>query len=121
MHSRHKSVHDTKQKPAVSVEFLQARFRTSSSAHCRRPAVDTTLLTVCHFVFAAAPRKKLEAEPGARRLRRIITYTKDDGEKVVKEVVYYQGKDEDKVCSDFCLACRPCISAVVITPSADVA
>ena len=42
-------------------------------------------------------KKKLEAESGAKRLRRTITYTRDDGEKVVKEVIYYQNKDEDKV------------------------
>lgn len=46
---------------------------------------------------AAVRKKKLEALPGAKRLRRTITYTREDGEKVVKEVIYYQGKDEDKV------------------------
>lgn len=46
---------------------------------------------------AAAVKKKLEAEPGAKRLRRTITYTREDGEKGVKEVIYYQARDEDKV------------------------
>ena len=44
------------------------------------------------------PKKKLEAEPGARRMRRKVTYTRPDGEVVVKEILYSQEKDHDKVC-----------------------
>lgn len=45
------------------------------------------------------PKKKLEAEPGARRMRRKVTYTRPDGEVVVKEIKYSQEKDHDKVCT----------------------
>ena len=45
------------------------------------------------------PKKKLEAELGARRMRRRITYTRPDGEVVVKEMIYTQEKDQDKVCT----------------------
>ena len=43
------------------------------------------------------PKKKLEAEPGARRMRRKVTYTRPDGSVEVKEIIYTQEKDQDKV------------------------
>lgn len=49
------------------------------------------------IVSAVVPKKKLEAEPGARRMRRTITYTRPDGQVVVKEITYTQEKDQDKV------------------------
>ena len=48
-------------------------------------------------VHAAVVKKKLEAEPGARRMRRKITFTRPDGELVVKELIYTQEHDQDKV------------------------
>jgi len=50
---------------------------------------------------AVVPKKKLEAEPGARRMRRKITWTRPDGTIVVKEIIYTQEHDQDKVCSAF--------------------
>ena len=50
---------------------------------------------------AVVPKKKLEAEPGARRMRRKITWTRPDGTIVVKEIIYTQEHDQDKVCSVF--------------------
>lgn len=46
---------------------------------------------------AVVPKKKLEAEPGAHRMRRKITYTRPDGQVVIKEIIYTQEKDHDKV------------------------
>lgn len=46
---------------------------------------------------AVVPKKKLEAEPGAHRMRRKVTYTRPDGQVVVKEIIYTQEKDQDKV------------------------
>ena len=54
------------------------------------------------------PKKKLEAEPGARRMRRKITYTRPDGEVVVKEIIYTQEKDQDKVRTSLRSAQLPC-------------
>ncbi|KAL0025336.1 hypothetical protein WJX79_008358 [Trebouxia sp. C0005] len=43
------------------------------------------------------PKKKLEAEPGARRMRRKITWTRPDGTVAIKEIIYTQEHDQDKV------------------------
>ena len=53
---------------------------------------------------AVVPKKKLEAEPGARRMRRKITWTPPDGTTVIKEIIYTQEHDQDKVCSAFKVA-----------------
>ena len=53
------------------------------------------------MLSAVVPKKKLEAETGARRMRRKITWTRPDGTIVVKEIIYTQEHDQDKVCSAF--------------------
>ena len=58
---------------------------------------------------AAVPKKKLEAEPGARRMRRKITWTRPDGTVAIKEIIYTQQHDQDKVCSAFRVSISGCV------------
>lgn len=58
---------------------------------------------------AAVPKKKLEAEPGARRMRRKITWTRPDGTIAIKEIIYTQQHDQDKVCSALRVLMSGCV------------
>ncbi|KAA6420012.1 MAG: transcription initiation factor subunit TAF1 [Trebouxia sp. A1-2] len=59
--------------------------------------------------FPVVPKKKLEAEPGARRMRRKITWTRPDGTVAIKEIIYTQEHDQDKVCSAFKVSFSGCV------------
>lgn len=94
---------------------VKARAQNSASIACLLPQGNdtdgssaTSDGTPC-MLSAVVPKKKLEAEPGARRMRRKITWTRPDGTVAIKEIIYTQEHDQDKVCSAFKVSFSGCV------------
>ena len=93
-------------------QSMDHRFRCMSvamSLPCSTDASRATSDDKACMLPAVVPKKKLEAEPGARRMRRKITWTRPDGTIAIKEIIYTQQHDQDKVCSAFIFSISVCV------------